>query len=84
MAINAFSIWMEKKKLEDPQYKLERKKYLWLLYEHLVGPHVDRRKKIGYSGVQKHVQDAIDKVFFSIYPAEEQMSLSNLISETSS
>ena len=44
-----------------------RSDFLLDLYKQLIGPHLSRRRQLGYSGVHTEEQQAIEKVFLIIY-----------------
>ena len=78
-AINALAIWSEITKS-----KIKRSEFLWQLVYQLIGPYSRRRMQHGFSGLHRETQEAIKKVFFTIYPNEEPMSQSSSQASASS
>lgn len=77
IAINSHTIYCIKKRDTNPDFSISRAEFIWKLWESLVGPHLANRKQKGYRGVQLELQRSIDKVYFSIFQAEEPMSQSS-------
>lgn len=78
-AINALAIWTE-----VTHKKCKRTEFLWQLAYQLIGPYVRRRKELGFHGIHKETQEAIEKVFTAIYSSEEPMEQSTSQSSSAS
>ena len=79
-AINAFHIHQKVNRLENSS----RSDFLLELCKQLVAPHISRRRSIGYSGIHSEQQNAIEKVYFILFPDQESMSQEQNYSQESS